>query len=122
MVTYPLALQQYMTDLYQYLEGDEGTPTISSEFLGQSAPRSAKPILVDILNEIGDPVATNLTTFITSPATIGQSTFLIPTQALAPQIVGQTVGYLLQWVMKNWASNAFTALATDGNLILILGD
>ena len=112
-----------MTSLYQLIEGDEGVSLVKNGFLGQPSPRSAKPILVDILNGIGDPVAANLTTVInslTSPREIGQPTLIIPTETLAPQIVGQTVGYLLQWAMKNYTDGAFTALAVDGNLISIL--
>ncbi len=111
-----------MTSLYQFIEGGQGVPLVQNGFLGQPAPRSAKPILIDILNEIGDPIARNLTTLVTSPTAIGQPTFIIPTEFMAPQIVGQTVGYLLQWMMKNWTDGGFTALAVEGNLISILSD
>lgn len=110
-----------MTTLYQFLEGDEGAPLIDSGFLNQTAPRSAKTILVDILNEIGDPVATQITTIIGSPVPIKQGSFIIPTQAQAQHIVGQTVGYLLQWMMTDWVDGGFSALAIEGNLISILG-
>lgn len=121
-LTSPAALQQYMTTLYQFLEGDQGFPLIDAGFLNQTAPRSAKTILIDILNELGDPVATQMTTIIGSPVTIKQGTFVIPTEAQAQQIVGQTVGYLLQWVMTDWIDGGFTALAVEGNLISILAD
>lgn len=116
------ALQQYMTTLYQFLEGDQGLSLINTGFLNQTAPRSAKTILVNILDEIGDPVATQLTTIIGSPVPIKQGSFIIPTQAQAQQIVGQTVGNLLQWLMTDWLEGGFTALAIEGNLISILGD
>lgn len=116
------ALQQYMTTLYQFLEGDQGLSLINTGFLNQTAPRSAKTILVNILDEIGDPVATQLTTIIGSPVPIKQGSFIIPTQAQAQQIVGQTVGNLLQWLMTDWLDGGFTALAIEGNLISILGD
>lgn len=116
------ALQQYMTTLYQFLEGDQGLSLINTGFLNQTAPRSAKTILVNILDEIGDPVATQLTTIIGSPVPIKQGSFIIPTQAQAQQIVGQTVGNLLQWLMTDWSDGGFTALAIEGNLISILGD
>ena len=118
----PAALQQYMTELYQLLTDQSSFTTISDGFLGQSAPRSAKPILIDSLNEIGDPVATVLATLITSPGKIGQSSFIIPTQAQAQPIIGQTVGYLLQWMMTQWADGGFAALANNGSLIATLGD
>lgn len=116
------ALQQYMTTLYQFLEGDEGSALVSSGFLNQTAPRSAKTILINILNDIGDPVATQITTIIGSPVTIKQGTFVIPTQAQAQQIVSETVGFLLQWLMTDWVDGGFSALATEGNLISILAD
>ena len=111
-----------MTSLYQFLEGDEGSPLIDNGFLNQTAPRSAKTILNNILNDLGDPVATQLTTIIPSPVTLKQGSFIIPTQAQAQQIVGQTVGYLLQWMMTDWVDGGFAALGVDGNLISILGD
>lgn len=111
------AIQQYMTTLYQYLTGDEGVSLVNSEFFAQSAPRSAKTILINILNQLADPIATQLTTIITSPVTIGQGSFVIPTQAQAQRIVGQTVGYLLQWLMTDWVDGGFSALAIQGNLI-----
>ena len=111
-----------MTSVYQYIGGDDGASVVKNEFLGQEGPRSAKPILIDILNSLGDPIATNLTTLVTSPGAIGQPTFIIPTETVSPQIVGQTVGYLLQWVMKDWASGGFTTLAAGGNLIEILSN
>ncbi|CAD6593028.1 MAG: hypothetical protein ASARMPREDX12_006664 [Alectoria sarmentosa] len=116
------ALQQYMTTLYQFLEGDQGFPLIDADFLNQTAPRSAKTILIDILNELGDPVATQMTTIIGSPVPIKQGTFVIPTEAQAQQIVGQTVGYLLQWIMTDWIDGGFSALAVEGNLISIIAD
>lgn len=111
-----------MTTVYQFLEGDEGGPLVDSGFLNQTVPRSAKPILINILNEFGDPIATQLTTIIASSIPIKQQTFIIPTEAQAQQIVGQTVGYLLQWLMTDWIDGGFTSLAAEGNLISILGD
>lgn len=121
-LTSPAALQQYMTTLYQFLEGEEGLALIDSGFLNQTAPRSAKTILIDILNEIGDPVANQITTIIGSPVPIKQGSFVIPTQAQAQTIVSQTVGYLLQWIMTDWVDAGFSSLAIGGNLILILAD
>ena len=95
---------------------------VSDNFFGQPAPRSSKAMLVTFLNEFDDPVSTNLATRITSPGAIGQSSFVIPTQAQAQQIVGQTVGYLLQWLMRDWADGGFAALANNGSLIASLGD
>ena len=117
-----LALQQYMTTLYQFLGDDEGIQLVQAAFLNQTAPRSAKTILVNILNELEDPVATQLTTQIKSPVPIGQKSFLIPTETQAPAIVGQTVGYLLQWMMTDWVDGGFTALAVQGNLISLVED
>ena len=111
-----------MTTVYQFIGGDEGVGLLKNGFLAQGAPRSVKPILINMLNEIGDPIAGNLTTQITSPNAIGQPTFIIPTETLAPQVVGQTVGYLLQWMMKDWLGGGFTALAVMGNLISIVED
>ena len=111
-----------MTSLYQYLGEDEGVLLVNNGFLNQTAPRSVKPILLDILNEIEDPIAGNLTTIMnsTTPKIIGQPTWVIPSEALAPEVVGQTVGYLLQWMMKDWTGGGFTALATEGNLIALV--
>ena len=114
------ALQQYMTTLYQFLEGDEGYPLIDAGFLNQTVPRSAKTILINILNEIGDPVATQITTIIGSPVPIGQGTFIVPTETQAQRIVGETVGFLLQWIMTDWVDGGFSTLAIEGNLISIL--
>ena len=111
-----------MTELYQYIESDEGREIVYNGFAGQAVPRSAKTILMSILAEIGDPVATNLSTLLTSPGSIGMSSFIIPTATLAPQIVGQTVGYLLQHTMTDWASGAFRTLSAGGNLISLIGD
>lgn len=116
------ALQQYMTTLYQFLEGDEGGPLIDADFLNQTAPRSAKTTLINILNEIGDPVAIEITTIIGSPVPIKQGTFIIPTEAQAQQIVGETVGFLLQSIMTDWVDGGFSTLAVEGNLISILDD
>ena len=118
----PAALQQYMTELYQTLTDQSSFAEISDAFLSQSAPRSSKPILMTFLNEIGDPVATELATLITSPSKIGQSSFIIPTQAQAQPIVGQTVGFMLQWMMTQWADGGFAAVANNGSLIASLGD
>lgn len=111
-----------MTTLYQFLEDEEGLSLVQAAFLNQTAPRSAKTVLINILNELGDPVASQLTTLIGSPVTIGQKTFLIPTEAQAQAIVGQTVGYLLQWMMTDWVDGGFTALAVEGNLISLIED
>ena len=113
-----------MTSLYQLFGSERGAAAARSEFLFQEGPPySTRPILKDILDILGDPVALNLSAIVSSPiftpSEIGQPSFLIPTESLAPQIVGQTVGYLLQWMMKEW-SGAFTSLAADGNLIEIL--
>ena len=118
----PAALQQYMTELYQSITDQDSFTTISDAFLGQSAPRSSKTILISVLNEIDDPVATEMTTLITSPGQIGQSSFIIPTQAQAQPITGQTVGFMLQWMMTQWADGGFAALANNGSLIASLGD
>lgn len=118
----PTALQQYMTTLYQFIEGDPGASAVKNEFLTQGAPRSAKPIIVYLLNYFGDSVAIELIKLITTPAAIGQPSFIIPTETMAPQVVGQTVGYLLQHIMTDWRSGNFTALGVDGNLIAILAE
>lgn len=112
-----------MTTLYQFLgDPDEGLLLVQNGFFNQTAPRSAKTILINILSELGDPIAIQLTTLIGSPVTIGQKTFVIPTEAQAQSIVGQTVGYLLQWIMTNWLGGGFTALAVEGNLISLIED
>lgn len=111
-----------MTTLYQFIEVEPGVSYAKNEFLAQGAPRSAKPIIVDLLNYFGDTIALDLAKLITTPGAIGQPTFVIPTEFVAPQVVGQTVGYLLQHIMKDWRSGNFTALGTDGNLIAILAD
>ncbi len=118
----PAALQQYMTTLYQYLTGDEGLSLIDAVYLNQTGPISAKTILVSILNELGDPVATQLTTITESPVPIKQGSLIVPTQDQAQQIVGQTVGILLQWLMTDWIDGGFTTLAVAGNLISLLVD
>ena len=92
-------------------------------FLAQrGTPRSVKPILIDILNLIGDPVAGNLTTLITKPNVLGLPDFVVPTEQVAPQFVGTTVGALLHWVMTDWAGGGFSTLAVEGNLITIIED
>lgn len=111
-----------MTTLYQFLGDDEGLSLVQSGFLNQTSPRSAKTILINILSELGDPIATQLTTLVGSPVTIGQKSFVIPTEAQAQAIVGQTVGYLLQWIMTDWLGGGFTALAVEGNLISLIED
>ena len=114
-----------MTSLYQFLEGDEGLDlieVISPDLHNQTVPGSAKPILIEILNEIGDPVAQNLTVIVGSSVPFKQGSFLIPNQSQAQRIIGQAVGYLLQWLMTDWIDGGFTALAVEGNLISILGD
>ena len=116
-------LQQYMTSLYQFIGEDEGTYIVNNGFLNQTGPRSLKPILIDLLTDFGpgDPLAGNLSTQITTPSIIGQPTFLIPTEAQATQLVGQTVGYLLQWMMKEWSnSSGFSSVAVGGNLIAVV--
>ena len=118
----PAALQQYMTQLYQSITDSSSFTTISDAFLGQSAPRSSKAILISVLNEIDDPVATEMANLIISPVKIGQSSFIIPTQAQAQAITGQTVGFMLQWMMTQWADGGFAALANNGSLIASLGD
>ena len=111
-----------MTTLYQFLGDDEGLSLVQTGFFNQTSPRSAKTILINILNELGDPIAIQLTTLIGSPVTIGQQSFVIPTEAQAQPIVEQTVGYLLQWIMTNWLGGGFTALAIEGNLISLIED
>ena len=119
----PTALQQYMTSLYQFIGVDPGAAAVQNEYLMQKGqPRSVKPILIDILNLLEEAIATNLTKLITNPTAIGQPTFQIPTEAMAPQLVGQTIGYLLQHTMTDWASGNFTALTGDGNLIEVLAN
>ena len=111
-----------MTSLYQFIGGDEATEIIKDGFLNQTAPQSLKPILIDLLTEIGDPLAGNLSMQVTTANMIGQPTFIIPTEAKATQYVGQTVGYLLQWMMKDWLSSGFSSVAVEGNLIAIVED
>lgn len=111
-----------MTTLYQFFEGDEGSSLVVAGFLNQTAPRSAKPILINLLNELGDPVATQLSTIIASSVPLGRGSSIIATEAQAQQIVGQTVGVLLQWLMTDWIDGGFTTLAIQGNLISILED
>lgn len=111
-----------MTTLYQFIESEPGASYVKNGFLAQGAPRSTKPIIVDLLNYFGDTIAVGLTKLITTPGAIGQPNFVIPTTFVAPQVVGQTVGYLLQHIMKDWRSGNFTSLAVDGNLIAILAD
>ena len=111
-----------MTTLYQFLGEDEGLPLVQNAFLNQTSPRSAKTILTSILSELGDPIAIQLITLIGSPVTIGQNSFVVPTEAQAQSIVGQTVGYLLQWIMTDWLGGGFTALAVEGNLISLIED
>ena len=118
------ALQQYMTSLYQALEEDQGIEIAQNGFLNQTVPRIVLPILKDILSVITDSIAGNLSLLIqpTTPKIIGQGSWIIPTEAQAPQITGQTIGYLLQWMMKSWTGGGFTALNTGGNLIDLLVD
>ena len=119
------ALQQYMTSLYQALETDKGSLIVKNGFLNQTTgPRIVMPILIDILNVITDPIAGNLTMLLQpkTPQIIGQGSWIIPTEDQAPLIVGQTIGYLLQWMMKEWRGGGFTALNAEGNLIEILVD
>ena len=111
-----------MTELYQSITDESSFTAVSDAFLGQSAPRSSKTILIGFLNEIDDPVATEMANLITSPGKIGQSSFIIPTQAQAQPITGQTVGFMLQWMMTQWADGGFAALANNGSLIASLGD
>ena len=111
-----------MTELYQLVTGQSGLEAVVNGFLGQTVPRSSKPILMGILNEIGDPVSTVLATLITTHDKIGQSSFGISVPAQAQPIVGQTVGFLLQWMMTQWADGGFAALANNGSLIASLDD
>ena len=118
----PAALQQYMTTLYQYLEGDEGLSLVDAIFLNQTGPISAKTILINILNDLGDPVATQLKIITESSVPIKQGGLIVPTLDQAQHIVGQTVGILLQWLMTDWIDGGFTALAIEGNLISLVVD
>ena len=113
-----------MTSLYQVLEQDQGIGIAHNGFLNQTVPRIVLPILKDILDVITDPIAGNLSMLLqpTTPKTIGQGSWIIETEAQAPQIVGQTIGYLLQWMMKAWSGGGFTALNAGGNLIDLLVD
>lgn len=52
----PAALQQYMTTLYQYVIGSDGSSVVTDEFNAQKHPVSARIILFNILNEIGHPL------------------------------------------------------------------
>lgn len=115
-----IALQQYMTSLYQFVTSEDSNETVNTEFQAQPAPRNTKKILINILNEIGDPLAGNLTIILRSTLDIGQKSYVIPTQAQAQTIIGQTVGYLLQWLMTNWIDGGYTGIAVMGNLIDIL--
>ena len=115
-----------MTTLYQFIEGETGAAIAENEWSAQPGPPyGIRPILIAILNLLADPVALNLSAIVASPqvSEIGYPSvhLSIPTPKLAPQRVGQTVGYLLQWMMKEW-SGGFTSMATDGNLISILSD
>ena len=113
-----------MTSLYQALETDKGSLIVKNGFSNQTVPRTAMPILEDILNVITDPIAGNLTMLLQpkTPQIIGQGSWIIPTEDQASQIVGETIGYLLQWMMKEWRGGGFTALNAEGNLIDILVD
>lgn len=113
-----------MTSLYQALSEEQGLAIVKDGFFNQTVPRIVLPILKDILDVITDPIAGNLTALLTpkTPQVIGQGSWIIPTEQLAPQIVGQTVGYLLQWMMKDWTAGGFLALNKGGNLIDLLVD
>lgn len=113
-----------MTSLYQVLEEEQGLEVVKNGFFNQTVPRIVMPILQDILDVITDPIAANLSKLIrpNTPQIIGQGSWIIPTEAQAPQIVGQTIGYLLQWMMKAWSGGGFTALNAGGNLIDLLVD
>lgn len=117
-------LQQYMTSLYQVLETEQGIQLAVNGFLNQTVPRDALPILKDILEAITDPIASNLSTLITpqTPRIIGQKSWDIPVTGQVTSIVGQTIGYLLQWMMTDWTAGGFTTLTTGGNLIDLLVD
>ena len=115
-----------MTEVFQFIgDDDAGRPLVQNGFFTQPAPRSCKPILLTILNGFGDPVGGNLTALVNSlksTMAIKMPSFIIPTEAQAQPIVGQMVGYLLQWAMTNWTSGAFTSLAMGGNMISFLED
>ena len=111
-----------MTSLYQVLTTEQGIQVVNSGFLNQPTPRTVLPILKDLLKVITDPIAGNLSMLLSpkTPQIIGQRSWIIPTEEQAPQIVGQTIGYLLQWMMKEWAGGGFAALNAGGNLIDLL--
>ena len=113
-----------MTSLYQVLETEQGIQVAVNGFLNQTVPRDALPILKDILEDIPDPIAGNLSTLITpkTPQIIGQKSWDIAVTGQVTSIVGQTIGYLLQWMMTNWTAGGFATLTTGGNLIDLLVD
>ena len=113
-----------MTSLYQVLGQEQGISIVADSFFNQTPPRTVMPILKDILDVITDPIAGNLTMLLQpkTPQIIGQGSWIIPTEGQALRIVGQTIGYLLQWMMKEWTGGGFTALNAEGNLIDLLVD
>ena len=115
-------LQRYMTSLSDALREDLALSIVRDSFFNQTVPRTVGPILKDLLQKITDPIAGNLSLLIVpnTPEIIGQRSWAIPTEDLAPGIVRQTIAYLLQWMMKEFTTGAFTALNAEGSLIKLL--
>ena len=117
-------LQRWMTSLNDALREDRALSIVRNGFFNQPVPRTVGPILKDLLKVVTDPIAGNLSLLIVpdTPVIIGQRSWAIPTEQVAPGIVGQTIGYLLQWMMKEFTAGGFTALNAEGNIIEILVD
>ena len=111
-----------MTSLYEALSEDKAISIVKDGFNNQKEPRTVEPILKDLLKIVTDPIASNLSLLI-QPNTaqlIGQGSWVIPSVELAVEIVGQTISYLLRWMMKEWTAGGFRALNAEGNLIGLL--
>ena len=111
-----------MTSLYESLSEDKAIKIVKDGFNNQKAPRTVEPILKDLLKVVTDPIASNLSLLIqpNTPQLIRQPSWVIPSVELAVGIVGQTIAYLLRWMMKEWTAGGFRALNAEGNIIDLL--
>ena len=115
-LTFSIALQQYMTNLYDSVGTNNGSAIVRDTCRSMKPPITGSLILREMLLRHAKDARNRSLALVLSQSMPGKG-LKISDESFAPKIVEQVLSVVLEHIMTNFTDGAYSLLATGGKLI-----
>ena len=115
-LTFSIALQQYITNLYDSVGRDNGSVIVRDTYRSMKPPVTGSLVLREMLLRHAEDARNRSLALVLSQSMPGKG-LKVSQESSAPKIVEQVLSVVLEQIMTNFTDGAYSLLATGGKLI-----